>query len=117
MNTVKLSGRLASYVDLIYTVNKLAIGKFKIEVMETRRDGVQIRTLIPCVCFDRLAERAARFKEFDQLQIDGKVRSREYTAKNGKLYYDTEIQAYEIQNMTTNDAAGIPTFTDEEIPF
>jgi len=100
LNRVVLVGRLTRDPDLRYTPNGVAVANFNIAVNRpfTNQQGNRDADFINCVAWRKQAENLANYmKKGSQIGVDGRLQSRSYEDKDGKMVYVTEVVADNIQ--------------------
>lgn len=100
MNRAVLVGRLTRDPDLRYTPNGVAVANFNLAVNRPFKDqnGESQADFINCVAWRKQAENLANFmKKGSQIGIDGRIQTRSYEDKDGKMVYVTEVVADSIQ--------------------
>ena len=108
LNKVMLIGRLGRDPEIRYTTDGLAIATLSIATDESYKDkNGNLQTLTEwhrVVIFGRLAEICGEYlAKGRQVYIEGKLRTRSWTDKNGDKKYTTEIIA---NNMFMLDSKG-----------
>lgn len=95
MNKVILMGRLTRDPDVRYTTgeNPLAIARYTLAVdRRFHKDGEATADFISCVVFGRAAEFAEKyFRQGLKITISGRIRTGNYTNREGQKVYTTEI--------------------------
>ena len=132
LNKVMLIGRLGRDPEIRYTTDGLAIATLSIATDESYKDkNGNLQTITEwhrVVIFGRLAEICGEYlAKGRQVYIEGKLRTRSWTDKNGDKKYTTEIIA---NNMFMLDSKGDSSSTlepsqeiggeeqvDDDIPF
>ena len=143
VNKVILVGNLGNDPEVRYTPTGSAVANVSLATSETWRDKqsgeLQEKTeWHRVVFFNRLAEIVGEFlKKGSQVYIEGALRTRKYTDKNGIERYATEIVASEMQMLgnrqgmgtgdtrfanetnepAMNNAHGFDQYDDDDIPF
>jgi len=100
LNRVVLVGRLTRDPDLRYTPNGVAVANFNIAVNRpfSNQEGNREADFIDCVTWRRQAENLANFmKKGNQIGVDGRLQTRRYEDKDGKMVYVTEVVADSVQ--------------------
>lgn len=102
LNKVILLGNVGRDPEVRHLEGGSAVANFTLATSEKFRDKsgiVQDRTeWHNIVCWGPLADRAEKYiKKGTQLLIEGKIRTRDYTAKDGQKRYVTEIFADSLQ--------------------
>ena len=96
MNSVVLIGRLTKDVDLRYTNNQTAVGRFSLAVDRFGKD--KGADFINCVAFDKKAEVINMYThKGDKIAVIGRIQTGSYTNKDGQKVYTTDIIVNEIE--------------------
>lgn len=119
-------GRLTKDVDLRYTTDGKAVGRFSIAINTHFRDKSSV-DYIPVVVFDKLAENCKSYIYKGSLVgVSGRIKTGSYEKADGTKVYTTEIYAGSVEFLSSNTAektagtAEIPGAEDydkEPIPF
>lgn len=138
MNKVILMGRLTKDPEVRYTQgdNSTCVASFTIAVdRKFKRDGEQTADFINCVAFGRLAEHVEKYyRKGLKTALTGRIQTRNYTNRDGKKVYITEVVAEELEfaeskGESTGGATpasgtdpldgfmSIPDDMDENLPF
>lgn len=111
MNVTSLVGRLTKDLDLSYTPQGTAVGKFTLAVNRPFKnaEGNQEADFIQCVVWRKPAETLANYtKKGSQLGVVGRIQTRSYDNQQGQKVYVTEII---VENFTflesKNNGTGI----------
>lgn len=126
MNKCTALGRLGKDVELTYSKDGKAIGKFSLGV--TRKFNKDITDWFNCVSFGKQAETLARYvKKGQQLLVSGEIHFGSYDAQDGTKRYTTTLVINEFdfiaagQNNSNNEAVYENTFAepidDGDMPF
>src|SRR5699024_3559260 len=86
--------------DLRYTPNGVAVANFTLAVNRpfTNQQGDRDADFINCVAWRRQAENLANYmKKGSQIGVDGRLQSRSYEDRDGKMVYVTEVDADSVQ--------------------
>ncbi len=119
MNKVFLIGNLTRDPELNTTANNISVCKFTVAV--TRRfanaDGTRETDFLPVVCWRGQAENCGRYlKKGSKVGICGSIQTRSYEASDGTRRYVTEINADEVQFLSSrgdwNNAEELPEVTE-----
>ena|SRR5690625_1620249 len=108
INRVVLVGRLTRDPDLRYTPNGVAVANFTLAVNRpfTNQQGDRDADFINCVAWRRQAENLANYmKKGNQIGVDGRLQSRSYEDKDGKMVYVTEVVADSVQFLEPRSSA------------
>lgn len=100
LNRVVLVGRLTRDPDLRYTPNGVAVANFNIASNRPfkNQDGESEADFINCVTWRKQAENLSNYmKKGSMIGVDGRLQSRSYEGKDGKMVFVTEIVAESIQ--------------------
>lgn len=99
MNSVILSGRLATEAELAYTPTQTAKCTFTLAVERRRhKDTEQAVDFIRIVVWGAQAENCKRYLVKGQkAEIRGRIQTGSYTDKSGKTVYTTDIVAEEVE--------------------
>src|SRR5699024_3813871 len=100
MNRVVLVGRLTRDPDLRYTASGVAVANFTVAANRPFRNqqGEQEADFINCVVWRKTAENLANYmKKGSMIGVDGRIQTRSYEDKDGKMVYVTEVVAETIQ--------------------
>ena len=96
MNSVVLIGRLTKDVDLRYTNNQMAVGRFALAVDRFGKD--KGADFINCVAFDKKAEVLQKYThKGDKIALIGRIQTGSYTNKDGQKVYTADIIVNEIE--------------------
>lgn len=93
MNKVILIGRLCADVETKSTNSGKMIANYRLAVDRfSKQEGEQNADFLNCVAFENNAEFASRYlRKGTKVAIEGKIRTRDYTDKDGRKVYVTEI--------------------------
>ena len=134
MNKVIEIGRSVSDVELKQTSSGTSVVEFRIAVKRTYKnaEGKYDSDFFNCVAFNKTAERIGKYvKQGDLIAIEGKLQTRNYTNREGRKVYITEIAVENvefIQSKKQDDSTPeefslniVPNFeeanSDEDLPF
>ena len=119
MNSVVLIGRLTKDVDLRYSNNQTAVGRFSLAV--DRHDKDKNCDFINCIVFGKSAENLEKYvKKGNKVAISGRIQTGSYTNKEGKQVYTTDIVAERvefIENKKQEEPSGYFNDNEEKLPF
>ena len=126
MNKCTVLGRLGKDIELTYSKDGKAIGKFSLGV--TRKFNKDITDWFNCVSFGKQAETLAQYvKKGQQLLVSGEIHFGSYDAQDGTKRYTTTLVINEFdfiaagQNNNNNGAVSENTFAepidDGDMPF
>src|SRR5690625_1131981 len=100
LNRAVIIGRLTRDVDLRYTQNGKAVGNFTLAVNRPfkNQQGENEADFINCVSWGKQAENLAQYmKKGNQVGVDGRIQTRTYDDKDGKLVIVLEVVADSVQ--------------------
>ena len=129
MNRCTVLGRLGKDIELTYSKDGKAIGRFSLGV--TRKFNKDITDWFNCVSFGKQAETLARYvKKGQQLLVAGEIHFGSYDAQDGTKRYTTTLVINEFdfiaagQNNNNNNNNGDATdntfdepIDDGDMPF
>lgn len=126
MNKCTALGRLGKDIELTYSKDGKAIGKFSLGV--TRKFNKDITDWFNCVSFGKQAETLAQYvKKGQQLLVSGEIHFGSYDAQDGTKRYTTTLVINEFdfiaagQNNNNNGAVSENAFAepidDGDMPF
>lgn len=131
MNNCQLQGRLTRDMELKYTGNNLAIGKFNIAVNRRfKKEGEDRQAdFINCTVFGKQAEVINRFfRKGDPIAVVGRIQVEQYKKEEQTLYYTNVIvEQFFFAGPTKGDGQEppkqeqnsefYPVDDDDELPF
>lgn len=110
MNKVILIGRLCADVETKSTNSGKMIANYRLAVDRfSKQEGEPNADFLNCVAFENNAEFASRYlRKGTKIAIEGKIRTRDYTNKDGQKVYVTEIvvDRHEFCESKNTSAAG-----------
>ena len=127
MNTVILLGRLTADPDIRSTRDGKAVASFTMAV-DRYKEGADF---IRCQAWEKRADFCEKYlKKGTKIAIRGRIRTGDYTDKDGKKVYTTDVVIEDIEFAQTkaaqeapepkpdeNGFMDIPDSIDEELPF
>ena len=123
MNRVIIIGRNTKDVELKQTASGASVVEFSIAVKRAFKNanGEYESDFFNCIAFSKLAETISRYvKKGDQVGIEGRLQTRNYTNKEGRKVYVTEIIVENVEFLQSKKQ-GEPHFEelnpDDDIPF
>ena len=133
MNNVVITGRLTRDPDVRYKED-LAIARFALAVARPQMNGREATSDFPSIiAFGKTAEMAEKYLQKGKLiAIIGRIQTGNYTDKDGKKVYTTDVVAEKIEFLESKrneeskdepreEQAKIPEgfeqITDDQIPF
>lgn len=126
MNKVLMIGRTTKDVELKQTTTGTSVAEFSIAVKRPFKsaNGENESDFFNCIAFSKLAETISRYvKKGDLIGIEGRLQTRNYTNKEGKKVYVTEIIVENVEFLQNKrqDEQTAPHFeeidTDSDLPF
>ena len=119
MNSVVLIGRLTKDVDIRYSNNQTAVGRFSLAV--DRHDKDKNCDFINCIAFGKSAENLEKYvKKGNKVAISGRIQTGSYTNKDGKTVYTTDVVAERvefIESKKQEEPSGYFNDNEEKLPF
>ncbi len=106
LNKAILIGNLGKDPEMRYSASGLAIAKFSLATTERykQEDRTEWHNV---VVFDKLAEICGKYlHKGKQVYIEGRIRTNEWTDKEGNKRWSTEIVANTMQMLGSRDSAG-----------
>jgi single-strand DNA-binding protein len=121
MNKVIIIGNNTRDIELKQTSSGTSVAEFIIAVKRSFKsaNGEYESDFFNCVAFSKLAETISRYvKKGDKVGIDGRLQTRNYTNKEGRKIYVTEIifENVEFSQSKKQDEQKPTTMTAED-PF
>ena len=120
LNRVMLMGNLGADPETRYTANGNAVTNFRIAVSEKFGEGKESTEWFSIVTWNQLAEVCAQNLEKGRaVYVDGRLTTRSWDDKEGKMHYRTVVVAQRVQFLDKRDA-GVPSGEDvdlDEWPF
>lgn len=134
MNSVQLIGRLTRDPEVRYTDSGASIARFSLAVdRRFKQENGADADFINIVAFGKTAEFIEKyFHKGMKIALNGRIQTGNYTDKDGKKVYTTDIVAENVEfceskgNSANNDVQApasngdfmsIPDVMDEELPF
>lgn len=140
LNRVQLIGRVGKDPEVRYLQNGSAVANLSIATSETWKDKStgekkESTEWHRCVFFDRTAEVVGEYaKKGTLVYVEGKLKTRKWTDKDGIEKYSTEVHCHEVKLLSSRQDGGeqreerpapkpvqkssAPKFDDsEDIPF
>ena len=134
MNSVQLIGRLTRDPEVRYTDGGASIARFSLAVdRRFKQENGADADFINIVAFGKTAEFIEKyFHKGMKIALNGRIQTGNYTDKDGKKVYTTDIVAENVEfceskgNSANNDAhapesdgdfMNVPDGIDEELPF
>lgn len=130
MNKVIIIGRNTKDIELRQTTAGTSAVEFSIAVKRTFKNasGEYESDFFNCVAFSKLAETISKYvKKGDQVGIEGRLQTRNYTNREGKKVYVTEIIVENVEflqskkqdepQFETTNVNFEEVSPDEDLPF
>ena len=113
MNKTQLLGRLTNDIDLRYTQNQTAFGRFTLAVPKMKKeDGADF---IKCKVWGKRAEIMEKYvKKGHKVCIAGRLESGSYEAKDGSKHYTTEVVVEDFDFIETKEKAEVKPKEDND---
>lgn len=112
LNDVKLVGRLTKDPELRFTTQGTPVCRFRLAVGRrykdrTSNDWKEEVAFVPCTLWRDAAERAGqRLKKGSPVFVEGRLKSRDWTTKEGQKRSDLEIEISRIQFLESMNEEG-----------
>lgn len=120
MNKVIIIGRNTKDIELRQTPSGTSAIEFSVAVKRTFKNanGEYESDFFNCIAFSKLAETISRYvKKGDQVGIEGRLQTRNYTNKEGKKVYVTEIIVENVEFLQTKKQDEQKSSFEEADPF
>ena len=126
MNKVIVIGRTTKDIELKQTTTGVSVAEFSVAVNRSFKNssGERESDFFNCIAYSKLAETISRYvKKGDRVGIDGRLQTRNYTNKEGKKVYITEIIVENVEFLQSKkqDEQTAPQFeeidTEADLPF
>lgn len=107
MNVVTLNGRLTRDVELRYTPNGNAVGRFSLAVNRRvpNQNGERIADFINCVIWNKPAETLAQYtKKGSLIGVQGRIQTGSYENQQGQKVYTTDVVVENFDFLETKSA-------------
>ncbi|MBV9079532.1 MAG: single-stranded DNA-binding protein [Elusimicrobia bacterium] len=121
LNDVKLVGRLTRDPELRYTTGGTAVAHFRIAVSRSYKtpnstEWKEEVAFVPCSVWRETAERVGqRLKKGSPVFVEGRLRSKEWTNKEGQKRSDLELDVLRIQFLEAiGDGGGTAEVASDE---
>ena len=104
MNKVIIIGRNTKDIELKQTTAGKAVAEFSVAVNRSFKNsnGERESDFFNCIAFSKLAETISRYvKKGDQVGVEGRLQTRNYTNKEGRKVYITEIIVENVEFLQT----------------
>jgi single-strand DNA-binding protein len=120
MNKTILIGRNTKDIELKQTPAGTAVAEFSIAVKRTFKNanGEYESDFFNCIAFSKLAETISRYvNKGDMIGIEGRLQTRNYTNREGKKVYVTEIIVENVEFLQTKKQEEQKPMFAEADPF
>lgn len=120
MNKVVIIGNNTKDVELRQTPTGTAVVQFSIAVKRNFKTNGQYESdFFECVAYNKTAELIAQYvKKGDKVAIDGRLQTRNYTNKEGRKVYVTEIIVENVEFLASKKQETVDTPKyEEQDPF
>jgi single-strand DNA-binding protein len=121
LNDVKLVGRLTRDPELRYTTGGSAVCHFRIAVSRSYKgqgsnEWKEEVAFVPCSVWREAAERAGqRLKKGSPVYVEGRLRSKEWTTKEGQKRSDLELDVMRVQFLEATGEGGGEAAVSEDV--
>ena len=112
MNKVVIIGRNTKDIELKQTSSGTSVAEFSVAVKRSFKsaNGEQDSDFFNCVAFSKLAETISKYvNKGDQLAVEGRLQTRNYTNKEGRKVYITEIIVENVEFLQSKKQDEQPT--------
>jgi single-strand DNA-binding protein len=120
MNKVIIIGRNTKDIELRQTTAGTSVAEFSIAVNRAFKNanGERESDFFNCIAFSKLAETISKYvKKGDQIGIEGRLQTRNYTNKEGRKVYITEIVVENVEFLQSKkQEENLPKFAEAD-PF
>jgi single-strand DNA-binding protein len=118
-NKIIIVGNLGRDPELRYTPQGSAVCSFSVATTEKRRDKngemSDITTWFKVTLWEKRAETASKYlTKGSQVYIEGKLRTEEWTDKEGKTRTSLEVLATDMNFIGTKGGGGMPQTTGQD---
>lgn len=124
MNKVIMIGRTTRDIEFKTTQSGTSVVEFSVAVKRTFKNAISGEyesDFFNCVAYNKTAETISRYvKKGDMIAIDGKLQTRNYTDREGKKVYVTEIIAENVeflQGKKQEEPKFVEIKPEDDIPF
>lgn len=113
MNKVVITGRTTKDIELKVTTSGTNVATFSIAVKRAYKgNGEQESDFFECVAYSKTAELISKYvKKGDMVGIDGRLQTRNYTNREGRKVYITEIIVENVEFLQTKKQEATATDT------
>lgn len=123
MNKVIIIGRTTRDIEFKTTQSGTSVVEFSVAVKRTFKNanGEYESDFFNCVAYNKTAEKVSNYvKKGDLIAVDGKLQTRNYTDREGKKVYVTEIIAENVeflQGKKQEEPQFVEISPEDDIPF
>ena len=122
MNKIILIGRSTKDIELKQTTAGASVAEFSIAVNRSFKNanGEYESDFFNCVAFSKLAETISKYvKKGDMFGLEGRLQTRNYTNREGKKVYVTEIVVENVEFLQQKKQEEKPQWEEltDETPF
>ena len=120
MNKVIIIGRNTKDIELKQTTAGTSVVEFSVAVKRTFKNanGENESDFFNCIAFSKLAETISKYvKKGDQLCVEGRLQTRNYTNREGKKVYVTEIIVENVEFLQSKKQDEQSATVEETDPF
>ena len=127
MNSVNLTGRIVKDPELRCTANNTETCSFTLAVKKRIKQGEKDVDFLNCVAWQKTAETIVKYlKKGSQIGVVGRIETRDWTDKEGKKVYVTEIvvESFDFLDSKSDEPTDEkPAFkpmkaeSEEDLPF
>ena len=116
MNKVIITGRTTKDIELKVTPSGTNVATFSVAVKRPFKDNES--DFFECVAYSKTAELISKYvKKGDLIGLEGRLQARNYTNKEGRKVYVTEIIVENVEFLQSKkqenqDTIEAPTFSD-----
>lgn len=119
MNKVILTGRTTKDIELKVTTSGTNVATFSVAVKRAYKgNGEQESDFFECVAYSKTAELISKYvKKGDMVGIEGRLQTRNYTNREGKKVYVTEIIVDNVEFLQSKKQGEQSATVEETDPF
>lgn len=118
MNVVSLVGRLTRDVEMRYTPNGVAFGRFTLAVNRRvpNQNGERTADFINCIIWNKQAETLSTYtKKGNQIALTGRIQTGSYENQQGQKVYTTDVVVETFDFLESRNSSG--DFTAQQNNF
>lgn len=119
MNKIIITGRATKDIEQKQTTSGTSVATFSVAVKRSfKSNGEQESDFFDCVAYSKTAELISKYvKKGDMIGIEGRLQTRNYTNREGRKIYITEIIAESVEFLQTKKQDATDTRFEETDPF